>query len=176
MGRVRASPTCGPRLCKWPGFLFPPWHLSGRRLRHRVFGIGSSVLVGRRPRFFRRMSMTFSPLMRKAVLDLVCGGATPTRPGARWLALTDTTGDEFSVSGYARLTASFDAATFNSASMLSAQTFGRTASSVLWVGSFRVYDASILGSELFGSAFQTPISAKANGAGFCVKDLGISLS
>jgi hypothetical protein len=121
--------------------------------------------------------MPFSAMMTKRILDWTCGGATPTRPSGRWLGLLDSNGNELTtISGYGRLSASFDASTNNSCSMLSSQTFGMTHSSDFVVYSLRFWDAQSGGAVLFDGSLPAPVSAQANGVGVVVQELGISLS
>ncbi|WP_374576115.1 hypothetical protein [Phenylobacterium sp.] len=96
-----------------------------------------------------------------AVVDWLLGGATPTRPSARYLALhtadpTDAgaTG-ELSGNGYARQAITFGAASSGSASNTSTHTF--TASGGDWgtVSHFSIWDASTSGNCLYVGALTT---------------------
>ncbi|WP_374572497.1 hypothetical protein [Phenylobacterium sp.] len=96
-----------------------------------------------------------------AVLDWLLGGATPTRPTGRYLALhtadpTDagTTG-ELAGNGYARQAITFDAASGGSAANSSTHTF--TASGGDWgtVSHFSIWDASTSGNCLYTGALTT---------------------
>ncbi|MFN3522230.1 MAG: hypothetical protein ACK4YQ_08265 [Phenylobacterium sp.] len=106
--------------------------------------------------------MTKANYAETAVVDWLLGGATPSRPGARYLALH--TGDpgetgaanELSGSGYARQAASFGAASSGSASNTSTHTF--TAAGGNWgtVTHFSIWDAASSGNCLYVGALTTP--------------------
>ncbi len=95
-----------------------------------------------------------------AVVDWLLGGATPTRPTTRYLALhtadpteTGSTG-ELSGSGYSRQAITFGAASSGSASNTSTHTFTATGS---WgtVTHFSIWDASTAGNCLYKGALTT---------------------
>lgn len=96
-----------------------------------------------------------------AVLDWLLGGATPTRPSARYLALhTDDPGEdgatgELSGGGYARQAVTFDAAASGATSNTSTHTF--TASGGDWgtVTHFSIRDAETGGNCLYVGALST---------------------
>lgn len=93
-----------------------------------------------------------------AVVDWLLGGATPTRPSARYLALhTADPGEtgatsELSGNGYARQAVTFGAASSGSASNTSTHTF--TASGGSWgtVTHFSIWDAVTTGNCLYVGA------------------------
>lgn len=96
-----------------------------------------------------------------AVLDWLLGGATPTRPSTRHLALhtadpgeTGATG-ELSGNGYARQAVTFGAAASGATSNTSTHTF--TASGGSWgtVTHFSIWDASTSGNCLYVGALST---------------------
>lgn len=105
--------------------------------------------------------MSKSNYAETAVLDWLLGGATPTRPSARYLALhtadpgeTGATG-ELSGNGYARQAVTFDPAASGATSNSSSHTF--TASGGSWgtVTHFSIWDASSSGNCLYTGALTT---------------------
>lgn len=93
-----------------------------------------------------------------AVVDWLLGGATPTRPSARYLALhTADPGEtgatsELSGAGYARQAVTFGAASAGAASNTSSHSF--TASGANWgtVTHFSIWDAATTGNCLYSGA------------------------
>lgn len=96
-----------------------------------------------------------------AVLDWLLGGATPTRPTARYLALhtadpgeTGATG-EVATGGYARQAVTFGAASGGAAANSSTHTF--TPSGANWgsITHFSIWDAATAGNCLYSGALTT---------------------
>ena len=96
-----------------------------------------------------------------AVVDWLLGGATPTRPSTRYLALH--TGDpgetgasnELSGSGYARQAVTFGAASSGSASNTSTHTFTASGGNFGVVTHFSIWDALTTGNCLYVGALTT---------------------
>jgi hypothetical protein len=111
--------------------------------------------------------MPASAYLEKAMLDWVCGGATPTQPAGFWGALAVGTPTSISASemaaatGYTRQTALFaPASTLSSASCSNsaAMTFGPFSSSGSALG-VTIWDASPIGSTNL-LWYQTFLSAR----------------
>lgn len=105
--------------------------------------------------------MSKSNYAETAVVDWLMGGATPTRPSARYLALhtadpgeTGATG-EVSTGGYARQAVTFNAASSGAATNSSTHTF--TPSGANWgsITYFSVWDAVSAGNCLYSGALTT---------------------
>lgn len=112
--------------------------------------------------------MAISTAYGNASLDWLLGGSTPTRPGARYLALHTAdpglTGEnELTGTGYARQATTFGAASTKSASNTSTHTFTNSGGSA-WtqVTHFGLWDASTAGGFIWGGALTT---ARTLGAG-----------
>lgn len=96
-----------------------------------------------------------------AIADWIAGGATPTRPSARHLALFTAApsdsggGTEVSGNGYARQAMTFGAASSGVTSNTSTHTF--TASGGNWgtITHFGIFDASTSGNLLWHGALTT---------------------
>ena len=88
---------------------------------------------------------------QKAMLDWVLGGATPTRPGGRWLGLSlgtpsSTSASEASFGSYSRQTLAFSAATSPGGSALNSVSavfrYSSTAGSSVVVG-WQIWDTNL---------------------------------
>lgn len=104
-----------------------------------------------------------SDYMETAVADWICGGATPTRPTTRYVALFSSAttdaggGSELTGNGYARAVATFGAAASGVASNSGVVTFP-TATGSAWLAAthFAVYDALSGGNQLFHKILNAP--------------------
>lgn len=106
------------------------------------------------------MANNLSNYAEIALLDWILGGATPTRPSARYLALH--TGDpgetgasnEVSTSGtnYSRQAITFAAAASGSAASSNAPTFTNTGSNFGTISHLSIWDASTAGNCLWQGA------------------------
>lgn len=123
------------------------------------------------------MANNLSNYAETAMLDWIAGGATPTRPTTRYLALFTATpgesggGTEVSGSGYARQTIAFAAASSGATSNSGAVTFTASGGSFGTVTSVGIFDASTSGNLLWygpltasktiadGDSFQVAIGA-----------------
>jgi hypothetical protein len=104
-----------------------------------------------------------TPFTQKMVLDFVAGGATPVRPGERWLALFDASGNEIALPAYSRRSATFAAAAAGECSLAAPVTFAMTGATPLLVRSVALFDRATGGSRLL--VVDCSVSAQANGAG-----------
>lgn len=125
--------------------------------------------------------MSKSNYAETAVVDWLLGGATPTRPSARYLALhTADPGEtgatsELSGNGYARQAVTFGAAASGAATNTSTHTF--TASGGNWgaVTHFSIWDAVSGGNELYSGALTTSRTIN-NGESLTVAAAAITVS
>jgi len=125
--------------------------------------------------------MSKSNYAETAVVDWLLGGATPTRPSARYLALhTADPGEtgatsEVSGNGYARQAVTFNAASSGAATNSSTHTF--TASGGNWgtITYFSIWDASTSGNELYSGALTTSRTIN-NGESLTVAAAAITVS
>lgn len=96
----------------------------------------------------------------KAVLDWLMGGATPTRPSARYVALYTAApsdsggGTEVSGSGYSRQAATFDAASSPGGTTSNSAAVSFTASGGSWgtITHMGIFDASSGGNLIWHGA------------------------
>jgi len=96
----------------------------------------------------------------KAVLDWLMGGATPTRPSARYVALYTAApsdsggGTEVSGSGYSRQAATFDAASSPGGTTSNSAAVSFTSSGGSWgtITHMGIFDASISGNLIWHGA------------------------
>jgi len=106
------------------------------------------------------MANNLADWAENALLDWLCGGASPTRPGARYLALhTGAPGEtgasnEVSASGtgYGRQAITFVAASGGSAANSNAPTFSNTGSDFGTISHLSVWDAASGGNCLWQGA------------------------
>jgi len=122
--------------------------------------------------------MPASSMLAKGLLDFVCGGATPTRPSDRFIALIDNGGVELVGANYARQTVTFAAAASPAGSVVLATpltfaSLGLVAPAS--VVSAAAYDSSVGGNLLWGAPLLTPRYIQPNDT-FIVSTLTISLS
>ena len=104
-----------------------------------------------------------SDYAEKAILDWIMGGATPTRPSARYVALFTAApndaggGTEVSTGSYARQAATWDAATSGTGVTANADAQSFTASGASWgsITHVAVFDAATTGNLLWHGAITT---------------------
>ncbi len=120
--------------------------------------------------------MSFSPFAQKRMLDFVCGGASATEPAARWAGLLDVSGSEISATGYARVSALFNAASspggYASMAPTTFQPF--TSNGTLTVVAVGVWDNSVGTNLLLSGVLSNTIVVRPN-AGVVIAALSISL-
>ena len=120
--------------------------------------------------------MVVTPYAQKAMLDFVCGGATPTPISGHWLGLVDVAGTELSINGYSRMSATFPPAASPVAyASMSPMTFGAYSS----IAPTMVYGAVLFdgasGANALMSGTLEPRTIPDRG-GLVVSQLAISLS
>jgi hypothetical protein len=121
------------------------------------------------------MANNLSDYAEVALLDWICGGATPTRPTTRYLALhTGAPGEtgasnEVSTSGtnYSRQAITFAAASSGSAASSNTPTFTNTGTDFGTISHLSIWDASSGGNCLWQGA-ATASKAIANGDSYAV--------
>ena len=105
--------------------------------------------------------MSKTDYAENAVLDWLLGGAAPTRPTARYVALTTTTptdaaaGTEVTGGAYARVAATFAAASGGSTSNSGTVTFPTPTANWGTVTHFEIWDALSGGNRLYWGALGT---------------------
>ena len=127
------------------------------------------------------MSGNIANYAETAIVDWLMGGATPTRPSARYIALhtgdpTDAgSANELSGNGYARQSASFGAASSGSASNTGAVTFTASGGNFGTVAWCSIWDASTSGNCLWQGACTSKVINDGDSYQFAIGALTVSV-
>jgi hypothetical protein len=126
--------------------------------------------------------MPFTQYMNKAVLDFTLGGATPTRPGNRWVSWATGSPNEAGASDAGQINSrqSWDAAAANSpqGSVTNRSTgIGATATAACTIVGWNLWDASVGGTRLaYGTLSASVGVASANSVRIGVGSMKIVIS